>query len=155
MCVGFQIWVLVGLYASTNCNKNKLAYVVKSMKYIDKRMKYQSEICFQKKIYQSEIISELLPQITIHHIIYMQILESYSIPFWMTAILQSMTLIMITMTQMQTLMKNSIKKEMNKTNSIQHLLKIKICCPYLNLSATLSITNKAHITYCVVNQNCL
>ena len=73
MCVGFQIWVLVGLGACTNCNKNKLAYVVKSMKYIDKRMKYQSEICFQKKIYQSEIISELLPQITIHHIIYINI----------------------------------------------------------------------------------
>ena len=148
MCVGFQIWVLVGLDACTNCNKNKLAYVVKSMKYKDRRMKYQSEICFKKYIYQSEIISELLPQITIHHIIYIcvQILESYSISFLMTAILQSITLIMITMTQMRILMKNSIKKEMDKTNSIQHLLKIKICRPYLNLSVTLSITNEAHIT---------
>ena len=53
---------LVGLYASTNCNKNKLAYVVKSIKYKDKRKKYQSEI-----------ISELLTLVTIHHIIYIYI----------------------------------------------------------------------------------
>ena len=160
MCVGFQIWVLVGLDACTNCNKNKLAYVVKSMKYKDKRKKYQSEI-----------ISELLTLVTIHHIIYIYIyiymrvcvrtcscmsnLENYSIPFWMTTILPSMTLIMITMTQIQTSMKNSIKKETDRTNSIQHLLKIKICHPYPNMSTALSIINEAHITYYFINQNCL
>ena len=82
-------------------------------------------------------------------------LESYSIPFWMTTILPSMTLIMITMTQIQTSMKNSIKKEIDRTNSIQHLLKIKICHPYPNMSTALSIINEAHITYYVINQNCL
>ena len=82
-------------------------------------------------------------------------LESYSIPFWMTTILPSMTLIMITMTQIQTSMKNSIKKETDRTNSIQHLLKIKICHPYPNMSTALSIINEAHITYYVINQNCL
>ena len=82
-------------------------------------------------------------------------LESYSIPFWMTTILLSMTLIMITMTQIQTSMKNSIKKETDRTNSIQHLLKIKICHLYPNMLAALSIINEAHISYCVINQNCL
>ena len=82
-------------------------------------------------------------------------LESYSIPFWMTTILPSMTLIMITIIQIQTSIKNGIKKETDRTNSIQHLLKIKICHPYPNMSTALSIINEAHITYYVINQNCL